>query len=547
MATGLIKAAPNQFDPNNPDHVAAAKGLATGLQQMIASGDEAGAKALYNQKQSQFGFTDADIAPYTANMGVAGSNGFDPSQINAWKASPVTPVTTTPPVVPTTPDIPVTQASRAPDVVATTDTTPVAEATASTATPAAPVAATPATASTYTAQHADAALQAPAVNWNVTEPQTVAGQVEQIIAKNSPLQQQAEGLANQRTNARGLINSSIGAEAGMNALYQNALPMAQQDASTNAGSAQYNAQAQNAVNSQNSQIQTNVNLANAGYSNTAMQFNANTATDISKTNVANALQAGIVNQAQANDLSKFNANLLTTVDLSNVKDANEFQQFALKQAFDAQVINQDQYNKLSIFNADASNKAALTNATLSAQERMNILDNNTKTILTNASLNSQEKINALDNTTKTILTNATLSSQEKQNLFDNNTKTAIATADNENKLALTKLDAEYRQTIQASASASQLFAQTAASISAISNSTMDETAKDAAIANQYKLLKDGMGLYGAVADIPGLDDLITIPTGKAGKTDGETGTKKGLIVSGGKTQAEIDEENAKAG
>lgn len=61
--------------------------LASGLQGMIAQGNEADAKRIYKEKQSQYGFTDADMAPFTANMGAAGAGGFSADQIKAWKGA----------------------------------------------------------------------------------------------------------------------------------------------------------------------------------------------------------------------------------------------------------------------------------------------------------------------------------------------------------------------------------------------------------------------------------------------------------------------------
>lgn len=80
-------ATPNQYDPNNQTHTAAMGQLAQGMQSMIASGNEVGARDLYNQRQQQYGFTDANFSPYTAKMGVGGANGFGADQIGAWKGS----------------------------------------------------------------------------------------------------------------------------------------------------------------------------------------------------------------------------------------------------------------------------------------------------------------------------------------------------------------------------------------------------------------------------------------------------------------------------
>ena len=77
---------------------------------------------------------------------------------------------------------------------------------------------------------------------------TVAGQIRGIIDEDSPLMQQAETKAAQRSNSRGLLNSSIGVQAGQAALYDAALPIAQQDAHTNFAAGQLNQAAGNTAN-----------------------------------------------------------------------------------------------------------------------------------------------------------------------------------------------------------------------------------------------------------------------------------------------------------
>lgn len=84
--------------------------------------------------------------------------------------------------------------------------------------------------------------------WNVTSPQTVQGQTAGIIASDSPLMQQARGRAMQQMNERGLINSSLAAQAAQDAVMDRAIQIGSQDASTNASSAQFNANQQNAWN-----------------------------------------------------------------------------------------------------------------------------------------------------------------------------------------------------------------------------------------------------------------------------------------------------------
>ena len=90
-----------------------------------------------------------------------------------------------------------------------------------------------------------------ATPWEVAKNQTVQSQLEQIIAADSPLMQQARMRALQAANARGLLNSSMAVSAGESALYDAAMPIAQQDASTYADAGRFNADAQNTFSRDN--------------------------------------------------------------------------------------------------------------------------------------------------------------------------------------------------------------------------------------------------------------------------------------------------------
>lgn len=145
---------------------------------------------------------------------------------------------------------------------------------------------TPATPAPYTANQSTAkpanAVGYNPVGFSVDKNQTVAGQVDSLIAKDSPLMQQATTRAMQRSNASGLLHSSSAVGAGEAALIGAALPIAQQDASTynaahtntqNATNAALNfgAQATNTASGQNAQLGTSVSMANAESANKALQ------------------------------------------------------------------------------------------------------------------------------------------------------------------------------------------------------------------------------------------------------------------------------------
>lgn len=86
--------------------------------------------------------------------------------------------------------------------------------------------------------------------------QTVAGQVDSILAGDSPLMQRARTMATQQMAQRGLVNSSMAVGAGQAAMIDRALPIAQQDANT-----------YNAVASENMAARNQAGVFNAGAQN----------------------------------------------------------------------------------------------------------------------------------------------------------------------------------------------------------------------------------------------------------------------------------------
>jgi hypothetical protein len=91
--------------------------------------------------------------------------------------------------------------------------------------------------------------------------ETMQGQVNSILSQDNPLMQRARTLATQQMGQRGLVNSSMAQGAGVAAMVDRALPIAQQDAQT------YNQRAlinQDAINQGNQ--------FNVGQTNQMFQF-----------------------------------------------------------------------------------------------------------------------------------------------------------------------------------------------------------------------------------------------------------------------------------
>lgn len=92
--------------------------------------------------------------------------------------------------------------------------------------------------------------------WNVTQDQTVAGNISSLTDPNSPPMQQARTRAIQQMASRGLINSSMATSAADSAMYDVANTIAQSDAATKAKAAGYN------VDQLNQQVTLDKQLAN---------------------------------------------------------------------------------------------------------------------------------------------------------------------------------------------------------------------------------------------------------------------------------------------
>lgn len=79
----------------------------------------------------------------------------------------------------------------------------------------------------------------------VSDKETVAGHVNDLLSADNPIMQTARSQAAQAANSRGLLNSSMAVQAGEQAAINSALPIATQDAATFHDTSVRNQQAQN--------------------------------------------------------------------------------------------------------------------------------------------------------------------------------------------------------------------------------------------------------------------------------------------------------------
>lgn len=165
-------------------------------------------------------------------------------------------------------------------------------------------------------------------NRTVDANQTVQGQIGDIVAKNSPLQQLAESRSTQRMNDRGLINSSMAIGAGQSALYDAAMPIAQADAQTYGRAAEMNQVAANQASQFGAQATNTASLANAEAGNRSDEQ-----------------QASLIQQA----------------NLANAAATNQASMFNSEQYLKGKAIEADQYSKQILQSADNSLKEYMAN------------------------------------------------------------------------------------------------------------------------------------------------------------------------------------------
>lgn len=125
---------------------------------------------------------------------------------------------------------------------------------------------------------------ADASNWAVNKDQTVAGQLHGLLSSGSDYRRAAVADATQTGNRRGLLNSSMMAGAGTQAAIRSALPIATQDASTNADANRFNADNTTRNNQFNANLGQSMLTTNLAATNRAREVTAGAQTDVSKFN-----------------------------------------------------------------------------------------------------------------------------------------------------------------------------------------------------------------------------------------------------------------------
>jgi hypothetical protein len=317
-------------------------------------------------------------------------------------------------------------------------------------------------------------------NWNVDSNQLVDSQVGRIIDNNSPLMQQAVTRAQQGMAKRGLLNSSMATGAAQSALYDAAMPMAQQNATTYANAANTNAGAANQNAQFNATGNANMSQFNVGQSNNMAQYNA-----------GNQQQANLANQNAQNQAAEYGA---TATNQANAANAQFGQQTNLA--------NQNAQNEAAQFGANATNTANLNNANFSQQA--NLTNAQAANAAQQQSNDLRQKAAQGDQAAQLEMAKQDLTNKMQASIqnADAQTKAYLTELDGQIKSGLANIEANYKTLMQTSQSAGDMYKDVVSRIAAIAaDPNMDAASKTSTINAMQNYLTNGMNVIGSINGI----------------------------------------------
>lgn len=309
---------------------------------------------------------------------------------------------------------------------------------------------------------------------------TVQGQLDGILRKDSPLMQQADRRGREAAAARGLLNSSLSAGAAQEAVISQALPIAQQDATTYFAANTKSVDATNAARNFFAGAQNQASLANAQLGTDVSKFNANAA------NEASAKAADAINNAA---IAKLDAD--TRMSLGKLDAETRLT-----------TANLDAKTRMDLGNLDANTRMSL--GKLDADTRMNLGRLDSQTRLQTAQLDANTQMEAERLRAQTSTANAQLDAATRLQTaqLDAQTRLQATQMDAASRAQLTAIETRNRELLQANQNAANMYNSAANAITNISiQSNLTQEAKDAAIQTQLNMLNEGLRATGDVASL----------------------------------------------
>lgn len=243
--------------------------------------------------------------------------------------------------------------------------------------------------------------------------------------------------------------------------------------------------------------------ATAGYS-AAIQ----SALPIAQQDAQTMATAGQYNTTQANTMSQFNAGQDQGMTLANMDAENAARQYGAESSNRGILTQAELTQQTNMANMDAQNAASQFNT----QQTNTGIIRNSELDQENAQFNAQQQ-NAISEA------NAARAFDASTSQLQANVETFKAVTDQQTQIAMSEIEAEYNQLMQASASAADLYSQMMTNITNIStNKDMDADAKTIAIQNQLTMLEEGLATLSTVNELELGDilDFTTVMTGSTG-------------------------------
>jgi hypothetical protein len=160
-------------------------------------------------------------------------------------------------------------------------------------------------------------------------PNALSEQVNKVADPNSEISRRAAALANEESNSKGLLNSSMAIGAAHNAVLQAALPIAQGDvqaqelnASNEQQASLQNAQQTNAVATVNAQSTTQANLADAAAKNTQIMSQLDQANKVQLAGINTQYQSFLNSSGAASSLFNNTMQQISTIQNNPNLDAS---------------------------------------------------------------------------------------------------------------------------------------------------------------------------------------------------------------------------------
>jgi hypothetical protein len=327
-----------------------------------------------------------------------------------------------------------------------------------------------------------------ATDWNVDANQLVETGVNRIVDADGPMMDRARAAGDAQSNARGLVNSSMGVQASQNAVYDHALAIATPDAMTYRTAAQFNASERNQAAFNNAQAV-----------NRAREFGANAANayGIAELGASTQLQVAGIGAAA----SRYGTDVGAKTELQRAQIAADSAKY----------------------NTDVGALTALQQSQISAQSSKTVaeIQRDSSWATANLSAETQRAIAELNTGSAQLVATINADTNKYISSMDNATKLEVQKFANDNQLLI--------NTNQQAASA---FNQAMAAISTIqNNASMDAATKAEAIRgifatvnSQYETLSAVSGLeIPALLDFTGAADEETTADPTAGTATGGSG------------------------